>query len=459
MPAHTAAAAPDRQRIADLNARLDRLPTSGLSPMLFAIMGSCYVFTFYDIIAISVTLPTLGTQFHLTGTALALPVTVNLFGYIVGAYVLSSVGDYIGRRRALSISVAVLAVGALLTAFSWNLASLTVFRGLTGIGMGAQISLAATMMTELSPARLRGRGVALNLLCGGVSLAAAPWIGLALVSTLPSTIGWRVVFGIGALAVLALALFNDRWLPESPRWLVLHGHADRAEKILTRMENHVRRNGGDLPAPQPVQAEANLRVFPTAELFRRPYLRRVLVVLFFWFFFYMSLYAYLAYLPTLLKDMGVRDSLLYSAIGDIGFVVGALAAMIFIDRWNRKYSVAVSLFVGAIGVALIALAGHNPALIIIGIFLTSTWSNTGALGYTYTTEIFPTRARASAMAIGDGLGHLGAAVQPYIVVASLAAFGSRGTFGLIAAIILIAATVMLTGGIKTAGTNLTDLAH
>ncbi len=455
-----AAAGSPEQHTADLNARLDRLPSFGLSPLVFVVVGSAYFFTFYDITAIGVTLPVLTEQFHLSGASLALPVTTNLFAYIVGAYVLSSVADYIGRRRAFGISVLLLFAGSLLTALSWNLESLAIFRGITGLGMGAEISLAATIMTELSPPKLRGRGVALNVMWGGVGLAAAPWIGLGLIDWLPPSVGWRVVFAIGALAIVLLAFLNDRWIPESPRWLVLHGQATRADELMGRMEDHVRAKGQELPEPEPEPelAEANLQTFPTAELLRPPYLSRVLVVFFYWFFNYMAAYAYLAYLPTLLENMGVKENLLYSAIGDIGFVIGGVVTMLVIDRFNRKYSAAVAALVGIIGVGLIAIS-QGPVLLVIGALLAGMWILAPALGYAYTAEVFPTRARATGMSIGDGLGHLGGAVQPYIVVAGIAAFGARGTFGLIIIMIVIAGSIILFGGLKTAGDRLSDLAR
>lgn len=403
------------------------------------------------------TLPILGKQFHISGTELALPVTTNLFAYVVGAYALASLADYIGRRKAFAISVALLFVGGILTAFSWDLPSLAIFRAITGLGMGAEISLAATMMTELSPPKVRGRGIALNVFWGGVGLAAAPWIGLGLVTWLPANIGWRLVFAVGALSIVLLGFLNDKWIPESPRWLILHGHSDRAHQILDRMEQNIRAKGQPLPEPDVVHAEAQLHTFPTGELLRPPYLKRVIVVFLYWFFAYMAAYAYLAYLQTLLTAMGVKNSLLLSAIGDIGFVVGGFLSLLVIEKINRKYSVAWSCVVGVIGVVLIAVS-HSTPVLIVGLLLAGMWIMAPALGYAYTSEVFPTRARATGMSIGDGLGHLGGAVQPYIVVAGIAGIGARGTFGLIAAMIAIAAVVILVGGMKTSGDHLTDLA-
>lgn len=446
------------ERVGDMNARLDRLPVSGVGPVVYVVIGAAYFITFYDITAIGVVLPTLEEQFGASKTELALAVTTNLFAYIVGAYVLSSVADYIGRRRALAISILLLSVGAVLTAFAWDPVSLAVFRGVTGLGMGAEIALAATIMTELSPPNLRGRGVAINVFLGAFGLAAATWIGLLLVEELPADVSWRVVFGIGGLALLLLIFLTDRWVPESPRWLILNGQAERAEAVMGRMEEHASRGGRELPEPAANPGEAGLTTFPTWELLRPPYLSRVLVVFFYWFFIYMAAYAYLAYLPTLLEELGVQESLLYTAIGDLGFILGGLLSVLLIDRWNRKYTAAAAALVGMIGVGLIALS-TGPATIIIGAFLAGVWILSPAYAYTYTSEVFPTRARASGMAIGDGLGHLGGAVAPYIIVAALALVGPRGTFGLIVVMIAIGAAIILFGGIKTAGGQLTEIAR
>ena len=109
-----------RMTVAELNARIDRLPTWGLSKMVFVVVGLAYFFAFYDISAIAFTLPELSTLFHLSGNQIAYPVTANLLGYVIGAYALGTIADYLGRRQALLLTVMVLAVGGLLTAMSWG---------------------------------------------------------------------------------------------------------------------------------------------------------------------------------------------------------------------------------------------------------------------------------------------------------------------------------------------------
>ena len=379
---------------------------------------------------------------------------------MVGAYVLGTAADYIGRRKALIISVVILTVGALLTAFSWDVVSLAIFRALTGIGMGAQIALAGTVMTEMAPTRLRGKGVSYNVVAGGLGLAVAPFIGILLLGT--GADGWRFVLGLGALSVILLPFMTDRWFPESPRWLVLHGQENRARAIIAQMEEHARRaSGQELPPVREEPSEHTMEHFPTAELLRRPYVGRLAVVLLFWIFHYMAAYAYLAFAPTILIKMGLSQpsGLLYSALGDLMFPVGALVAAFVADRWQRKNLVALAELIGIVGIAVLALA-HSPLALVVGGLVAGFWILFSvSFAYPYTAEVFPTRARASAMSIGDGLGHLGGAIQPYIVVAALASIGARGTWWVIAAMLAVALALIFFGGLPTKDEGLTEIAQ
>ncbi len=447
-----------QERVALLNARVDRLPIWGISGTGKAVLALAYFFAFYDIIAIGVVLPTVAARFHLTGAALALPVTTNLFGYIVGAYGFGTLADYMGRKRALIGALGVLALGGLLTAFSWNDASLSVFRFITGIGTGAQISLCATLIAELSPASLRGRNLQRNIIWAGVGDAAAPFIGLAFLGI--SVIGWRLVLGFGVLAVIPIILAGG--LPESPRWFILHHHATEAESVVSMMESHcVTRLGEPLPAPRPLPAEKPGQGFPTRELLRPPYLGRLLVALGYWVLTYVTVYGFLGYEPLLLGRMGLSapQSLLYTALGDIAFPLGAALPLLLIKRMPRKYILFVSSLIFAAALAVLAIS-HTDIMVFLGAFFVALMIliNSG-IGYTYTSEIFPTRARASATSLSDGIGHIGGVVAPFIVIAALGAWGARGTFGMMAILMVLCAILIVWAGLRTMGDALTTLSE
>lgn len=444
---------------ARINERMDRLPAWGLNPVVYVVLGLCYLLAFYDIAVIGVAMPRIAESLRLSGHGEALPITTNLVGYIVGAYVLGNVADKLGRRRTLAIVVGVLAVAAALTAGSWDAASLAGFRFLAGIGIGAQITLAATLIGELAPAHRRGRYLALNIVWAAVGNIVPAVLAIPLLDIGGST-GWRIVFALPAVIVFALVLFRDRFLPESPRWLVAHAEPERAVAIVDRMERRcVRRSGNELPPLPDVSGEAMTAGFPTAALFRAPFLGRLAVVFAFWFVLYVAVYAFLAYETTLIGDLGVPvpNAVLMTAVGFVGGVVGAVLQPFVIDRVERKYGVMGGLVVFGLGFLLLAVA-TGPAVITFGSFLASMGLFLTIIpAYAYTAEVFPTRARASAMGVGDGLGHAGGAVQPFIVVPLLDAAGARPVFWLLAGVTMVALVLMLSA-VRTSRRPLTELA-
>jgi MFS transporter, putative metabolite:H+ symporter len=452
-------AASFEQRDAELNARIDRLTGWGLSPTVFVVVGLSYFFAFYDISAIAFTLPTLTDRFGLTEAQTAYPVSANLLAYAIGAYVLGNVADSRGRRMGLLITVVLLALGGFLTALSWDIWSLTAFRFITGLGTGAEIALAASIMTEFSPSRYRGRYLQINYLWGAAGLATTPFVAIFLLNTFPD-IGWRLVFAFGALVAVMLIFMRGRWLPESPRWLILNGREEEAERLVGGMEERLRsKTGRDLPPVPPVHAERKLEGLPTTELFKPPYLGRALVVLGFWFLWYVAVYAFLGYYPTILIERGLDEAsgLLYSALSELAIPIGGIIALLLVEVGQRKHYISTVAFVFT---AALILASFSTSgfLLWLGGFISSMMIAANAVGYLYTAEIFPTRARATATSVGDGFGHFGGVIAPFIVVSALGALGGTATLWIMAAFVFASGLIILLGGIKTTGERLTELA-
>jgi len=445
---------------AELNARIDRLPRWGLSPVVFLIVGLSFFFAFYEISAIAYTLPTLIRRFDITEAQTAYPVAANLLAYAIGAYVLGNIADSMGRRRALLLTVIVLTLGGILTALSWDVWSLSAFRFVTGFGVGAEIAIAATIMSEFSPSRLRGRYLQMNYLWGALGLATTPFVAIALLNAFPG-IGWRLVYVLGALVAMLLLFMRGRWLPESPRWLILNGREQEAERLVEGMEERCRSAiGHDLPPVPTVHAEARAEGLPTMQLFQPPYLGRALVVLGFWLTWYVTVYAFLGYYPTILTERGLSESsgLLYSALGQMAIPIGAILALLLVEVGQRKYYISTVAFVFAAALALAALS-TSGFLLWLGSFIASMMVAANAVGYLYTAEIFPTRARATATAVGDGFGHIGGVIAPFIVVWALGAVGGTGALWIMAAFVFVSGSIILLGGIKTTGERLTELAN
>ena len=450
----------------ELIGRMDRLPASGLGALGFAALLICYLFANYDIGVIALALPAMIADLHLDTAEISLPITANLLAYVIGAYVFGTVADRVGRRPGLLFTVLTLAVGALLTAFSWNAASLAAFRFITGLGMGAMLSLGATYISELMPATQRGQFLSRIYLIQTVLLAAVGFASLPILQLGP--IGWRLLFGFAALVIVAVLAFTDRRLPESPRWLVDHAQLDRARRIVAELEARAyKRVGGAPPTYEEVidglgrssPEDSEDVAFPTLALLRPPYVSRMLMVLGFWFLFYFPVYAYLSYTPLIFKALGETETnaLLETVLGRVAPLLVFAFLFFFVERIQRRLLIFAGVGLIALGLLLI-IAGLGTLGALIGsVVITAGISPAVAPAYIYTAEVFPTRARASATAIGDGIGHLGGAVQPFLFLPVL------NSFGPVAAVIMLVVVLGVSGacilaGVNTRSKTLTELA-
>src|SRR5207253_7309709 len=223
-------------------ARLDALPWSSWHWLIVVALGATWILDGLEVTLAGalggiLTRPdTLG----LTPVEVGASATYYLTGAVIVALLFGYGADRFGRKKLFFITVAVYLFGTALSAFSWSLASYAVFRALTGAGIGGEYAAINSAIDELIPARVRGR---VDLMING-----SYWIGAALGSAativlldprrLPVWLGWRLAFGIGATLGLVVIFFR-RWIPESPRWLMIHGRNAEAEEIVDEVERTI----------------------------------------------------------------------------------------------------------------------------------------------------------------------------------------------------------------------------
>ncbi|PKW16836.1 putative MFS transporter [Saccharopolyspora spinosa] len=386
----------------------------------------------------------------------AVPASLNLAGYVLGAY-LGVLADRIGRRRALIIAILIQGPASLLTGLSWDVASFTIFRALTGIGTGALLAIVVTYIAELAPGAKRGRYTQYAIVFAGVSHAVTGLVGAGLVALSPGY-GWRALFAVGAMILLLLPVMAVLRLPESPRWLVLRGRGAEADVIVSRWEHSLGRDHL-LPVPEPAPSEPASDAMPVRQLLRRPYLGRLVVVLAYWLIWYLWVYGFLGFSSLLFVDMGHAPtaSVLYVALGELGALASTALPLFLVDRVERKYLITAMLVMGGSGLLVIATSSGATGLI-VGSLITIAVTSGGSLAFGYTAEIFPTQARASGMAVADGFGHLSGVVAPMLVVGLVGTVSARGIFGIWAALAFAGGLLILAAGRRTQGT-LTEVAR
>ena len=443
-----------RGRIGPL-ARLDRIPVWPYERKLLWIVGAGYFFAFFDIVTISFAAPVIATQFHVSKATVTYSVTSSLIGYIIGAFADGAIADKWGRRLSLGISVAVFSLGTILAAISTNVTELIAFRFIAGLGIGAEIATVTTYIGEVSPAKLRGRFTALATTMAYAGFSVVPFVARGLVPTFAA--GWRVLFGIGALGGVTILVMR-RGLPQSPRWLVSQGRVEEAQEAVASAEETAREVvEGELPEPEPVPDEAAAERFPIRALLRPPMLGRVALFVAIWFVYYIGNYGWLTLAPTLFTDKGysLADSTTYLLTSGIGFLVGAYATTRFSDRFERKYTTALFAVLWGISLLLIGLLVSPGIIIGIGFLASMSIGLTVPMLYTYTAEHFSTNARATGVALGDGLGHIGGALAPLIVLGAYSAWGFSSAFLVMAISGFVAAGLILLG-IRATGASLEE---
>ena len=441
--------------------RLERLPVCGYHRLLFAIIALAFFFDNLDLAMMTYLLGSIRTEFGLSAAQAGMLGSASFVGMAVGALSSGMLADRFGRKPVFQVSMIIWGVGSYLCSTASNPMELGAYRLLLGIGMGMELPLAQTLMSEFIPARQRGKYLA--LMDGNWPIA---FICAGLMSYyVLSAYTWRTMFLLGAVPALFLIVVR-RFVPESPRWLESRGRHAEAGAIVERIEQSVMRRMKleALPEVTPSVAAAEPDASGLRVLWSRAYRSRTLTVWGLWFFALLGFYGLNTWIGALLQQsgLGVTKSVLYTVYISIGGIPGFLWAAWAVERWGRKPACVATLVGGACMVFIYGrVAGSSPeplALFLSGgmmqFFMFGMW----AVLYTYTPELYPTRARASGCGMASTVGRVGSLLGPALVGLVLPVAGQAGVFCLGALCFLAAAAIVFRFGIETRGRALETIA-
>ncbi|GLV48318.1 MFS transporter [Thermus sp. LT1-2-5] len=431
----------------DVLSRLERLPLGRPHYRLLFLLGLGWALDAMDVGLISFTLPALSREFGLSPVQAGLLGSAGLLGMLLGAAAGGRLADRLGRKAVVGYSLFLAGLGSLLTALAPGLGWVYFFRFLTGLGLGAELPVAASLMGEFSPRAHRGRMVVLLEAFWAVGWLLAALAGYLLVPGL----GWRAAFLVGALPALYAAYLRLS-LPESPRWLVAQGRLKEAEALVVAWEKAF---SHPLPPPSPVPSP---RAYPYAALFRPPLLRRTLFLSLAWFALNAGYYGAFIWLPSLLVAQGYTlvRSLEYVLLITLAQVPGYLAAAFLVERLGRRPVLVAFLAFSALAAYLLSRSSSPAEVLLFGSLLS--FFNLGAWGaiYAYTPELFPTALRGSGAGLAAAVGRVGGILAPYATGVLLPALGPGGVLALHGGLLLLAGLFAFGVGVETRGRPLEE---
>src|SRR5512132_2057461 len=245
-------------------ARLDALPWSSWHWLIVVSLGATWILDGLEV-TLAGALGGVLTRHETLGLSdaqVGASATCYLAGAVIGALLFGYGTDRFGRKKLFFITVAVYLIGTALSGFSWNFWSYALFRAITGAGIGGEYAAINSAIDELIPARFRGR---VDLMVNGTYWAGAI-IGtlgtFIFLNQLEPSLGWRIAFLLGPVLGLIIIVVR-RNLPESPRWQVMHGHAEAAEATIDYIEHEVEETGKQLP---PVPEDKAVEIQPAEKI-------------------------------------------------------------------------------------------------------------------------------------------------------------------------------------------------
>jgi MFS family permease len=459
-------------------ARMDRLPWSKWHWMVVIGLGTVWIL---DGLAVTIVgaiggrLTEDGSGLELSATQIGSAGSAYILGACLGALYFGRLADKIGRKKLFMLTLAIFLGGSVLTAFSMNYVWFLACRFITGAGVGGEYSAIHSAVDELIPARVRG---AVDLIIGG-----SFWIGTILgspasvillnTSIFAIDVGWRIAFGLAAVMAVGILLVR-RNVPESPRWLFLHGHEEEAERVTSDIERQVVEDTGQelIPPRRTIRVKQRrpMGIGEIASVVFKTYPKRTFVGLSLFTgqaFLYNAIFFTYALVLTEIYGVGEASVGWYLIPFAIGNFLGPLLLGRFFDTVGRKPMIAGTYILSGVLLIITGILFNSGTLTATS--QTIAWcvifffASAGAsAAYLTVSEIFPMETRAMAIAFFYATGTIVGGFGGPLLFGALISSGEPGQIfvGYLvgAAVMIFGGIVQATMGVEAAQRDLEDIA-
>lgn len=416
---------------------LDDAKPSSLHNWITHISAQALFLSGFNFFVISLVIPFLVEQWHISVLMVGLTAAAAPIGAIVGAAILGYLADHTGRKKMIVFSAVLILLSSIGSVFSWDIYSLFIFRLLLGIGLGADYPISASYLCETLPKNQRGRRIAAVMFINNLGTFVALLSSYLILQVYPNIEAWRIMLLIGIVPALVILCLRLR-APESPRWLLYMKRYKEANQIIREITK----------TDDIVLDERNISNAPRPKLLRGHLLKITVISAVVWFCMDCSIYGVGIFTPQIihsLKLIHATDFIKHiselakaTVIVNCFTLIGAYLGILLIDRTGRLKLQIYGFFISFIGLVMLAISHYfveqHMLLIYIGFIVFNLAINAGPSITTFIlpAEYYPTSVRAFGHGVATACGKAGAVisiamfplVQKWIgITPSLMAFG------------------------------------
>ena len=388
---------------------IDEAPMSALQIAAVAITVGLNALDGFDVLSISFAAPGIATEWGIDRAALGVVLSMELVGMAVGAILLGGVADRVGRRRTILGCLLAMATGMFMVTTAHDIVTLSLWRLLTGIGIGGMLAAINAVAAEFASARRRNLSLAIMVI--GYPIGAV--LGGSVAANLLKGSDWRAVFEFGAIVTACFLPLVWFLVPESVQFLI----SRRPAGALARVNATLARMGHPpvdaLPAASAEDDRASL-----ADILKPALAGTTLLLTLAYFAHIISFYSILKWAPKIVVDLGYAPAQAAGVLvwANVGGAVGGAIFGLFAQRFALKPMTIAVLLISSVMVALFGAAGvHSLSGLAALACASGLFTNSAVVGlYTIFARAFPTHVRATGTGFAIGVGRGGAALSPIL---------------------------------------------